>query len=114
MKRTCQAEETKAKSGLLMEESEYPKITIGFLFPILSENQPENILSKLAVLSAIPSISPTNSLLDPRTSVRKTVAVKVEAKGQAALERPGDRLGEAAALFALLPEIIAFESLFHQ
>jgi hypothetical protein len=43
-----------------------------FRFPILSENQPENTLSRLAVDSAMPSIKPMTDLFTPRTFDKKS------------------------------------------
>src|SRR4030042_4095095 len=53
--------------GLLKVDILYPAAISHFRLPILSENHPENTFSKLAVDSAMPSISPIIDLFTPRT-----------------------------------------------
>src|SRR5659263_698466 len=63
-------EAANARRGFEMVERLYPKITWGFLFPDLSDIQPEITFMMLAVLSAMPSINPTIVIGAPRTVVR--------------------------------------------
>jgi hypothetical protein len=44
---------------------------MGFLRLILSDHQPEATFNRLAVLSAIPSMSPITAVLAPKTSTVK-------------------------------------------
>ena len=64
----------------------YPIPISGFLFPALSEIQPEITLNKLAVLSATPSTSPIKGKLVFKTVLRnigiigRTISVLTSAK----------------------------------
>jgi len=59
-------------SGRAREERPYPAITSGFFLPLRSDQTPEKSLSRLAVVSATPSISPRTAGPAARVTVRKT------------------------------------------
>ena len=70
MKRTEGHEYATAKSGFVMDDSEYPKRTKGFLFFILSDQYPDTTFNNDAVVSAAPSTMPTAYAPAPRTVVK--------------------------------------------
>src|SRR5688572_11708119 len=61
----------KYKSGLASAESAYPITANGLRFPKRSDVAPKKILSKLAVVSATPSINPITAVRTPRIFARK-------------------------------------------
>ena len=94
----CQLVATATK-GLLNVDIPYPAAMSHFLFPILSENQPEKTLSRLAVDSAMPSIRPMTDLFTPRTLARNLSSPEkpdtlLELGAALGLERGDDPLQE--------------------
>ncbi len=62
----------RANNGRLSVDTLYPKTMRGLRFPSLSLSQPAPILSRLAVVSAMPSMRPMSDLLTPSTEDRNT------------------------------------------